>query len=362
MNEKNSILVLLTAIKTWGKRVLLTMIIGGLIVAGVSLLMPNYYKAKTVFLPANIGLATPSPLGYGDRDRNPFGGGGELDRLFILSSSLEYKLEIIRKFNLAEKYDIDTSDYEDKLKLIEKFEKHFSLEKNKYEALELSFEDTDRELTAKVANFSRQYLSEKALGIVRSTNANLISSQEKSLQNQEYQAIKLSDSIRRIKENYGIIQTGTQGAELSERLVEAQADYEDASAKVGFYKDKPTYRDSLIKYQAMERGSKNRMVGLMKNSSMYSAKVNELLKLESELNQLINQTALEKEKLKQVQAIQNNDVVTLQVIEEASIPLKKSRPQRAILVLTSMIIIGFVTLLASMFFDSNLFASVKKGL
>lgn len=362
MKDNDSLIILIRSFKKWSKRIIIIGVIAGVIAAAISLILPNYYKAVTVFLPANMALTTPTPVGMGEKDRFPFGSGNDLDRLFVIASSQSFRKHIIEKFDLAKHYDVDTSSYDDKLRVFIKFDKLFSVEKNKYEAVELSYEDVDRELSAEIANYSRDYLGKTSLDLVRGTNDKFLSTFTTSLSQQELLANTLSDSIIRIKSRSNIVQSGTQGAELAERLVEAQADYEDASAKASFYSNKPAYRDSLIKYQAASASSQNRIRGLSVQSSKYSNNVNELVKIESELNQVISQISIDKERLKQLKSVQDSEMTSLHIIESASVPLKKSRPKRVILVLTSMIITALVALLLSIVLESEFYTKLKSEL
>lgn len=362
MDQNYTIVTTYKKISKWSKRILYYSLIAGVVTGIGTIFLKNYYKATTSFYPASLALATPSPLGYADKDRYAFGGGSDVDRLFSISTSYDFRDYMIQKYKLAEHYDIDTTTLLGKKDLHEKFIKLFSVKKNKYDAVELSYEDIDRELAVTIANDSRDYLGNFSVSMVKKANKGLIESLQSTIDKQEGLAKSLSDSINRLKTRYNIIESRAQGVSLAELYMAAMSESEDAKGKVEFYRNKPAYRDSLVKYQASSQGYTQKLRSLSTNSRDYGVGVNELLKLEMEYNQLINQASIDKERIKQLYAIDDNKITSILLIEAATTPLTKSRPHRSIIVISAMLLMALTVTMVSLFLDSDIFKNIKEQL
>jgi coenzyme F420-reducing hydrogenase delta subunit len=362
MQSDNNIIALVQVLKKWSKKVILYAVLAGILAVIASLFLPNYYRSTTVFYPANISLSNPNPLGFADKNRYPFGEGDDVDRMLSIATSLDFKNKIITKYQLDGHYKLTGQDDKSKLAVLEEFSDLYVVKKNKYDAIEISYEDQDKVLAAKVTNDAREMVGSYLVEMLKTSNQSQVVSMQASIQTQEDQAKALALQINTIKSDAEIVQSGTQGAELAERLVEAQAYLDFAKGKVAFYANKPAYKDSLIKYQAVTNGYQSMLARMRNQSKTYSQAINEIEKKEAEYNQLVNQLAVEKEKLKQILVVQTNPNTVLHTIEQANVALKKSRPMRSLIVLSTMIVVGFVTLALALFIESDLFQSITAAL
>jgi hypothetical protein len=353
-----SIQDIISIIKRWGKKIIVYSLLAGVVTAVATFFMPNYYKATTVFYPGNLLLASPSPVGYGDKDRYPFGKGDDLDRLFAVGQSNELFDHLLEKFKLADHYKMDDSSLEKKGKIIEHLKSLFSISKNKYEAVELAYEDKDREMATKVANEAREYIARKIGNMVMGSSNNTVSAFETTLINQDLLAIRLADTIKLLKNTNNIIQSTAQGSALAEILVNVENELVGSLAKVDFYKNKPIYIDSLVKYQAFSKSYQSQKVRLRSEGSAYVSVVNEIYKLEVEYDKLITQIAIDKERLKGLKSMSNGDFAVVHTVDVAKVPLKKSRPMRSVLVLASMVIVGLFLILSMIILESLWFRSL----
>jgi tyrosine-protein kinase Etk/Wzc len=359
--DNNSLKDILLITKKYGKKIVLYTIIAGILTGIASLFMPNYYKASTVFYPGNLLLASPNPVGYGDKERYPFGNGDDLDRLFAVGQSNEMIDHLIEKFDLAAHFDIKNNSPEQKHKIVEVFKKNYNISKNKYEAVELSFEDKDREMASKIVNEAREYIANKIGTMVNGSSTNTTKAFVGALQQQEKLSTQLADSIKFLKNKYNIIQSVSQGTELSELLVSTENELNGSRAKVEFYTSKPKYIDSLIKYQAFVKSYESQNSKLKKQGASFVSIVNEIYKLEVEYEKMITQIAIDKERLKGLVAMNESQFSAIHTIDEAQPPLRKSRPIRSIMVIGAMAAVGFFMLISLVILESIWFQELIKG-
>jgi hypothetical protein len=336
-------------------------VIAGFLTGIATLFMPNYYKASTVFYPGNLMLASPNPVGYGDKDRYPFGNSDDLDRLFAVGQSNELIEHLIKKFKLDSHFDLKNNTPEQKQKIVEVFKKHYNISKNKYDAVELSFEDKDREMASKIANEAREFIADKIGTMVNGSSTNMTNTFVAALQQQEKLSTQLSDSIKNLKNSFNIIQSVSQGTELSELLVYTENELNGSRAKVEFYKSKPKYIDSLIKYQAYSSSYEAQNSKLKKQGVSFVSIVNEIYKLEVEYEKMITQIALDKERLKGLMIMNESQFSAVHTIDEALPPLRKSRPMRLILVIGAMAVVGFFMLISVVISESIWLQELLKG-
>lgn len=343
----------------WGKKVIIYSVLAGVITGIASLFIENKYKATTVFYPGNLLLASPNPVGYGEKDRYPFGKGDDLDRLFAVAQSQELADYIISKFDLAAHYKVKDTTSESKGKIVEKFTKHFTISKNKFEAVELSFEDRDRTLAANIANECRNFIATKISSMVKGSAVNSVSAMEEGIKQQEQIAKALGDSIKLLKIKNNIIQATAQGSELAEIVVQVENELAGSRAKVDFYRGKPRYLDSLTKYQALVKSYESQKQQIRQNGNAFVSVVNEIFKLEVEYDKLVTQVALDKERMKGMAAMNNGQFTAVHTVDEAKVPLKKSSPVRTLLVLGSMVLVAismlFILILSETFWVKELF-------
>ena len=351
---------IILVVKKYGKKIALYSIIAGILVGIISFFMPNYYKATSVFYPGNILLASPNPVGYGERERYPFGNGNDLDRLFAVSQSNELILHLIEKFDLASHFKMKNTNFEQKHKIVERFRSHYQISKNKYDAVELSFEDKDREMAAKIVNEARDFIAFKVENMVRLSTSNMIKSYEGALLQQENVATQIADSIKQLKNKFNITHSISQGSELSELSVNVENELYGSRAKVAFYKNMPKYIDSLVKYQAFVKAYEAQYQNLVRQSTSFNTISNEIFKLEIEFDKIANQIAIDKERLKGLKSMTESQFSAIHTVDVTQVPLYKSRPARLLYILSAMIMVSIFLLVAMVVINAQWFKELGR--
>lgn len=116
----------------------------------IAFLLPVYYKSSCVFYPL-------SPKSYDPRMRfsynmELYGAGEDADRTLTLAASGFIAEKIIQKYDLARRYDYDTTDALEKLKLDKEYQANLLVEENNKGAIIVSFFDKSPDTAAYIVN------------------------------------------------------------------------------------------------------------------------------------------------------------------------------------------------------------------
>jgi tyrosine-protein kinase Etk/Wzc len=352
MNKEYNIVDLINQLIKWKKP--LSKAIGAILILSVvgSLLLPNYYMAETIFYAASPDLAKPIPIGDDEKDVRIYGDDNDLDRLFTIATSQELLTYLIDTFNLYSHYDLDSTATKAKFKVKERLLDNFKTIKTKFGALHLIVEDKDPLMAAKIANAARDKIEDISQTIVKDSQRKLISSYEINITKKQVLSDSLSRDLERIKNRVGMFDSRTQTSVYTNLLAEATTSLEDAKGKVQFYKKYPAYRDSVIKYMALEASSNNRIAKATSELQKYAPVISEIRQKESEQGRLTDQISLDKERMKQLNATFGAPFSALHLVEKAVAPVQKSRPARSILVILSTLIGTILCILAVFIFEN----------
>lgn len=136
------------------KALIITFLASAIVAAGISLLLPNYYKSEVTLLPSDTNSISKGVLSQMD-NVDPFN--------FGTASDCEYILDIItsgriigaacNKFNLAEHYGITAQGNELEEKLGRKLYNNIKVKRTENLGVRLTVWDTDPEYAANIANF-----------------------------------------------------------------------------------------------------------------------------------------------------------------------------------------------------------------
>ncbi|MFZ1749587.1 MAG: hypothetical protein WAU01_05325 [Saprospiraceae bacterium] len=333
MDQEYSLSEFISQLNKWKKELIRAVIIIILLAIGGSLLLPNYYQSDTTFYAASPDLAKPIPIGGDEKDIRIYGDDRDLDRLFTIAMSHEVIFYLIDTFDLYKHYDIDKDDAKSRFKVKEEFLENYKTIKTKYGALLLITEDKDPIMAANIANAAREKIELIAQQIVKGSQKKLIDSYNANLLIKQVQSDSLSRKLRRIKEASDIFETWGQSGLYTNMLASSISDIEEAKGKVEFYKKYPSYKDSVIRFMAMEMGAENKRQKALSELEKYSPVLSELKQMEQELSRLFDQISLDKERLKQLNASYSVPFTALHLVEEAEVAVQKSKPKRSIIVL-----------------------------
>ncbi|MBK9152001.1 MAG: hypothetical protein IPM26_13845 [Saprospiraceae bacterium] len=321
----------------WRKFIIYSVIGVFLISVIATLLMPDYYKAESIFYAASQDMADPVPLGLYEKPVRIYGDEKDLDRLFSISLSNEVVYFLIDSFDFYKIYRIDRDEDKARYKVKTKFLDHYKTLKTKYGALSLSFEDKDPETAAAVVNATRDKINETAQSIIKHSQALMISKYETNIAAKESLLDSISSKVLEYKNKNKIHDSRSQGEVFTHILATSLSDLEESKAKADYYRNaKPFKQDSLMKYEAKVRGYQNKVNQVKEELKLFEQGISVIRKLETEEFRQYDQLSADKERLKQLYASYNAPFTAIHVVEYAEVPMKPSRPKRTILVLIAV--------------------------
>lgn len=358
MSQSPNLLSIISVLWRWRKRIFIVTaiaIIGSIILA---LLLPNYYKATTTFYPASEDFTKPTTI----RGMNYFGQDKDIDRLFSILGSYELMDSIISKYDLYRRYDIDMDSPRAKNSVRKEFQNLCKWKKTKYDAVEISVEDIDRDTAALIANSVRDVLDGISWRIIRSSQKKILDSYESTFADRDSQLKTLSDSLTQLKKKYEIFIIGPQGQSLVEARSEVEYKYEMANAKVEIMGSNSSFRDSIDYWKAQKMGLGRQLSRLNKSLGNYNEGFSQVVTMESLKREFSNQLTVDKERYKQLQASYSNKFSSLHVMEEAEAPVIKSRPKRSLYVIGAAMFAFILSVLAVLMIESYRKVEWKKVL
>ena len=306
-------------------------IITTLAAAGLSLLLPDYYEAETIFYAASPDLAKPSPMGISETKMDYYGESEDIDRLFSLAQSSELRTKIITHFSLYDHYEIDKDEKFADFKVQKKLEKAFTVEKTKYDALRLAIEDKNPILSRDMTNFARENINAKAQQIIKDSQAKLLTTAEANIAIKEQKISELNSDLDSLRSKYSIYDTKSQGQVIATLLTKIQSDLVNVQSRKSSYEG--VNRDSVkilsIAGKAMER----QLASIKTQASNYNAGLAVVVSLEKQQTEASDQLGIDKERYKLLKAAFESDFNGVHVVENAKKPSRKSRPKRSILVM-----------------------------
>lgn len=352
MNTQGNLLDIIAILLRWKKTLIIIGIIAGLGAAIISLTLPNYYKASTVFYSASPDLAKPAPIGNMEIDVEYYGEDEDVDRILSIANSGELAGFIIDQFKLYEHYNINPEGLKAKYKVQKKFFKYYNAEKTKFDAIELSMEDVDPIMARDMANAARNKINEIAQRLVKESQDKLITTYEDNIQSKMVEIFTLNDSLLNERKKFQVWDTEYQGQVLSELTSKTSARLSGAQAKLEVFKNRSgTFRDSIFYYQAVIKSLERQMEVINAQLESFNNGLPMITYLEQEQKEFSEQLSLDKERYKQLRAARKNDFTTLHIVEIAETPVIKSRPKRAILVITATAVILVFSLIAIMILE-----------
>lgn len=341
MDQEFNLLEMWKILWSNSKRIVIVALLIGGITALVSLLLPNYYRASTVFYAASPDLSLPSPLNTGSDRMQVYGNDYDIDRLISISESNELVQHLIQKFDLYTHYEIDPTDPKSKFKIKEKFFSIYDVNKTKYGAISLSIEDKDPNIASDVANEAREKISEIAQRLIKDSQKKTLDSYNNNINNKSESLAALNDSLRQEKGKYGIIDLTSQAEVLATNKADVDLSLNENLGILTKMKELRLPQDSinmvLSKISGIEKMKKEMDSQLTKFNDGAAL----VRTLESQVGIINGQVGILKERYNQLMASYNSPFATLHVVEAAETPVVKSRPVR------SLIVIG-ATLLGAM--------------
>jgi hypothetical protein len=235
--------------------------------------MPQQFKSFAVVYPYNFSTyshETPT------------------EQMMEFLTSRDIKEVVMKKFNLAQHYNIDTRDDKEwKSKLLEKYDKNILISSTEYEAVEITVYDANPDTAYRIVNGILDVLNQKVLEVQKGKSIEVAKMWKKQLDMKKKECDSLSDRSKFLSTNYGLLdfngqtrevtkayysgsgaksaEVATQMKNMEERETELQAINQHLNAALA------NYDDILVKYEDAERDVNKELTYSNVITSPYSA-------------------------------------------------------------------------------------------
>lgn len=353
MQQRDNLLDLVRSVFRRKKQIIRLCAIAGIGAVIISLFLPNYYESTSTFYAASSDVTLPGSVGPDLKVRALFGIEEDTEKIMTCASSTELVDFLVSEFDLYTHYDIDPDGKKAKFKVREKLQNRMTLKKTKYEAIELSIEDKQPEVAAKMVNAAVNKVNAIAQNLTKSTQAKQIENKKRAIAEQQKSIRVLGDSLSRLSQKYGIYNVLAQSESISEALTGVSGKLTLNQAKLAQLKSsKYAKRDSIFYLEAEQRGlieQKGYLETTLQKFNEGSAEVSSYTRAMKTANE---QFSDDQERLKQLQAAHRSDAPMVLVLEKGEIPVVKSRPKRSLLVIGAVMITFIFMVLFAVLMDA----------
>jgi len=218
--QSKSSLNIIVVIIQWWKTLLVIGVIAALASAGISYLIRPKFKSSVIMMPiASNALSQMIMIAHNQNeflDATQFGDDVKIDQMLQILNSREMKDHVIKTFNLAVHYDIDTTKKYWKTKLYEAVKNNCQYSRTDFMGVQISVLDEDPQFAADMANSIADYYDTLKRHIIkqRSEEAFLILQDE--MDKMEEYITFLSDSLSKIMA-YGVYDYESQAERLMQQ-------------------------------------------------------------------------------------------------------------------------------------------------
>ncbi|MEL6122466.1 MAG: hypothetical protein AAFR14_01990 [Bacteroidota bacterium] len=321
VTESTSSLIPILSI-LWGHRyrLLILGISTAVLTSVIMLLQDNYYRSTTTFYPVNSKLL--EPVINVERGGGYYGDDFDVDRLLTIGHSRELAEAMIKKHELTTHYDINKQGIKGLSQTLKTYRKLIKIYKTEYDAITIAVEDKDPVMAQRLATSVREGLNLRALEVSTAAKSTMEASLQASIMAKQHQIRSITDTLSMLRSRYGIYDT------------EAQAE--------------------AIATREMTNANSTSLLQTIQN---YNSGIAKVMELEVQQEVLSRGLAYSEDRLNDVRAALEQQNGTLHIIEEAALPLEKSRPRRSLYVIAVtlfMVGVGSLGLLASSVMSDSL--------
>ncbi len=211
-------------IKSHFKVLALTFVVSAIVVAGISLLMPNYYKAQVLLIPSDTNSISKGFLSNMDNvDPMNFGGAKDCEYVLDILGSSRVIGAACSEFKLAEHYGIKASGKELDEKLGRKLYNNIKIKRTENLGVKLTVWDTDPEYAANIANFMAREVSVVRAESKKEKYDSVCVTIERSRDRIVNSINELVDSLSKLSKQYKISYPDGMGERFSQELAKQVA-------------------------------------------------------------------------------------------------------------------------------------------
>ena len=327
---------LLAIFHRWKKWLALAAVLAAVVSALVAWSMPNIYSSTAVFLPTSPQSTDPDRLVEGSKLE--VGARSEdLDRVVTIGQSLPLAELIIHKFDLYKHYKLGEpgSDLVEN-NVLNEFNSNFSIVHNERDAIELTVQDTDKQLAANLANAMVAAIDSvnQQLTLENRRNVLRLFEQRSTAFGSSYATTR--QQLIAARKRYGVFGLEQEGRYLAKELVETEKALHIAEA--GGPGNAAGLRRALFGLTHAQGGNVINLEGWVQGSDSVNL-------LSSRLNDLQTRYVASLSAFEQAATSLNSRVSSLYLVQKAYPATRKIKPLRTFIVLSSVL----VTVILSIF-------------
>lgn len=341
MEKNTSLLGVLRTIFTWKRPILIITLSAAIGTALISLLLPNFYQATTVFYAASPDLAKPEILfNRGSQLRSfYYGGENDIDRILTIGESAELLNFLVDSFALYQHYDINPDRPKAQYHVQEELLDLYEITKNKRDAIELSVEDTSPEQAAHMANAAREKINQLAQQLIKKNQQRTLKAYRDNIRVKKRELLTLGDSLAQLRARYDIYNIESQSELLADRSSSAKATLVRNERRLSVLKNNRSIpRDTIAYLEATVSGMRDQLDSLKAQMDRFRQGMSLVLQMEKQYVEANQTLSEDRERAKQLEATYQSDIPAVILVEEASVPIVKSRPKRSIIVIAAGLI------------------------
>ncbi len=361
MNNKENLLGVVETVFKWKKTIIYTCLATAIGASVVALLLPVYYKSTTTFYAASPDLATPESI-FGNSNQAPqyYGTTNDTERLMSIATSGELVSFMVDSFNLYERYDIDPASNLGPYTVRLKFNKHFDVVKTKYDAMELSMEDEDKEMAAKMANTAREYIASVSQKLVKTSQSQLLTIFRQNIDEKQTELDSLNRRLEKVRKQYGVYNPTAQSDGLSDLMAKAESKLFNTQARIESLKGVNSLRDTVRLLESSAKGYEYELTKLTERLETFNQGMAQVEMLASTQDIASEKLAEDREHFKLIKSSYDTGFPTIMLLETAPVPIIKSRPKRSLIVMASVMIAFVFSVIGIIIFDTYRDVNWKK--
>ncbi len=342
-NQTYSLIDVLKTVSREKKTIIITTLLAGVITAIISLIVPVYYQANTSFYAASPDLGKPNGLTSTDEERKVYGNDYDIDRLLSIAESEALYQFLIDSFDLYNHYDVDRSNPKSAYYLRLELKDNYKVLKTKLGAVQLSVEDEDPTIASKMANAARRKIDELSQSVMKKSQFSTLESMENGISLQEKLLHEISDSLKFYREKYNVINTRSQGEVFSKMITSSKSKYQKYLAYLDQYK-KIGKRDSIKHYTVKTEASLKALEALQGEFLIFNEGSVKVHQLDDQYKRMSGQLSLDRQRRDLLKSAYANEFKAIHTIERASPPVIKSKPKRALMVISFSLIVFILSI------------------
>ncbi|OAV43022.1 hypothetical protein [Lewinella sp. 4G2] len=340
----------------WRKPIVITTLVGGLLAAIVSLLLPVYYQSTTSFLAVNPDLNTIDNIFGNSNGRiGIYGGRDDIDRLLAIAESDELLSHLVETFDLYGVYEIDSTNTKSAMSVRRELLNNYQVVKTPRNTLELSVMDKDPERAAEMARSAREKISDISVNIITANHRRIYNSLGDEVKTREQRLADINASLKEIRSSSGVYNTEVQGEVLSTLSSSLENDIATTESRIESYRqrNRRADRDSIAKLEISLASLTSSRITLDTQLTRFNENLGPINALEERRTLLSNAVSYDRLRLTQYERLLATQQRALEVVEEARVPVVKAKPVRSLIVLGGLIFSFLTAVIGVLIFESG---------